>query len=148
MIKGFREVMPVAMVICDVKIIMYSVDIITYIGILQSRKTMVSRSDWLFSNSVVCGWKVQFVNDSPFRTVSKCGQLLIPGFGPSSFVCPFVSACPTSVSSNSERPCRIEVCSKRRFCRPGSWYFPSASCWTTLLGQAGNGTIRLADAPV
>ena len=86
---------------------MYSVDIITYIGILQSRKTMVSRSDWLFSNSVVCGWKVQFVNDSPFRTVSKCGQLLIylPGFGPSSFVYPVVSACPASVSSNSERPC-------------------------------------------
>ena len=86
---------------------MYLIVITANMGILQSRKTIVLCSDRLFSNSVVCGWKVQFVNDSPFRTVSKCGQLLIylPGFGPSSFVCLFVSACPESVSSNSERLC-------------------------------------------
>ena len=49
---------------------------------------MVSPSDWWFSNNALCGWKVQFGNDSPFRTVSRCGQLLVyrPDFGPSSFV--------------------------------------------------------------
>lgn len=31
MIKGFQEVMPVAMVVCDVKNNHYSIDIITYI---------------------------------------------------------------------------------------------------------------------
>ena len=49
---------------------------------------MVSRSDWRFSNNALCGWKHQFRNDSPFRTVCRCGQLLVylPDFGPSSFV--------------------------------------------------------------
>ena len=46
------------------------------IEILQSQKTMVSRSDW-WSNSTLCGWKDQFGNNSPFRTVSRCGQLLV-----------------------------------------------------------------------
>ena len=45
-----------------------------FIGILQSRKTVVSRSDWLFSNSALCGWKDQFGNDRPSRTVSRCGE--------------------------------------------------------------------------
>ena len=58
------------------------------IGILQSRKTMVSRSDWKRSNSALCSWKDQFGNDSLFCTVSRCGQLLayLPDFGPSSSV--------------------------------------------------------------
>ena len=29
----------------------------SFIGILQSRKTLVSRSDWWFLNSALCGWK-------------------------------------------------------------------------------------------
>ena len=38
----------------------------------------MSRSDWLFSNSDLCGWKDQFGNDSPSRTVSRFGQGLAP----------------------------------------------------------------------
>ena len=34
----------------------------------------MSRSDWLFSNSALCGVKDQLGNDSPSRTVSRCGQ--------------------------------------------------------------------------
>ena len=49
---------------------------------------MVSHSDWKLSNSALCGWKDQFGNDSPFCTVSRCGQLLtyLVDFGPSSSV--------------------------------------------------------------
>ena len=50
--------------------------------------SIVSLSDWWFSNRALCGWKVQVWNDSPFWAVSSCGLLLVylPDFGPSSFV--------------------------------------------------------------
>ena len=36
------------------------------VGILQSRKTMVLRSDLRFSKIALRGWKDKFGNDSPF----------------------------------------------------------------------------------
>ena len=36
------------------------------------------------------------------------------------------------IREESRTQCRTTVCSKHRFCRPGSCYLPSASCWTIL----------------
>ena len=49
---------------------------------------MVSRSDWWFLNSALCGWKDHSGMPVPSFTVSRFGQLLVylPEFGPSSFV--------------------------------------------------------------
>ena len=81
---------------------LYSIDI------LQSRKTMVSRTDWWFLNSTLCGWKDQFRNDSPFLTVSRCGHLLVclPDFRPcllslDFLICPFVCAFSANVALRS-----------------------------------------------
>ena len=79
---------------------------------------MGSRSDWWFSNSVLFGWKDQFGNDSPFRTVSRCGQLLVYllDFGPSSFV--FLSQPVRQVYLQTQRGLLALPASKQNVLRP------------------------------
>ena len=54
----------------------YCQQLIVHAKIHKIHKTMVSHSDLRFSNIALRDWKDQFVN-GPFRTLSRCGQLLV-----------------------------------------------------------------------
>ena len=82
----------------------------------------MSRPDWLFSNSALCGVEDQLGNDSPSSTVSRCGQGL---------------AAVQQLAKKKKGSVDLHFGILRQFLvGPYS------------LGQAGNGSSSLADAPV